>query len=140
MYKSGLCFGFAEPGWLHGWILLSTVDHWMTCTIMERLGLGKIKHSFCSLSFKHICFNGAPLAGSFHSDVYAMLSSLQATGATTPAKLKLSPSESETSMAWAEPSPVYMGKLLPSVLGRYFMEVGTPAFWVINSTSRLDHN
>lgn len=138
MYKAGLCFGSAELGRLHGWTLLSGVGHWMTCAVMEPVGLGKTKHSFfCPSPFKCICCNGAPLAGSFHNDVYAMLGFPQATGATTPAKLKLSPSKGETSMAWAEPPPVYAEKLLPAVLGRYFMEVWTLPFRVINSTNRL---
>ena len=117
---------------------MSAVDHWMTGAVMEPMGLGKTKHSFfCSMPFKCICCDGAPLAGSFHTDVYTMLVFPQGTGAATPAKLKLSPSKGETSMAWAEPPPVYAEKLLPAVLGRYFMEVWTLPFWVINSTNRL---
>lgn len=138
MYESGRCFGLAELGWLHGWTLLSAVDHWMRCAVMEPMGLGKTKHSvFCPSPFKRICCNGAPRAGSFHSDVCAMLGSPQATQATTPAKLKLSPSKDETSMAWAESPLVYAENLLPALLRRYFVEVWTLLFWVINSTKRL---
>ncbi|KAK4817694.1 hypothetical protein QYF61_025786 [Mycteria americana] len=84
-----------------------------------------------------ICGNGAPLAGSFHSNVCAVLGSPPATVATTPAKLKLSPSKGETSVAWAEPPAGYTEKLFPAVLGKYFLEVRTLPLWVINSTNRL---
>lgn len=137
MYKAGLCFALAELGRLHGWTVLSTADYWMTCH-QGAHGSGKTKHSFfCPSPFKCICCNGAQLAGSLHTDVYIMLGFPQATGAMTPAKLKLSPTKGETSTTWAEPPPVYTEKLLPAVLGRYFMEVRTLSFWVFNRTNRL---
>lgn len=55
--------------------------------------------------------------------------------ATTPAKLKLSPSETETSMAREELPPVYTEKLFPD-LRKYFMEVWTLPFWII--TAQID--
>lgn len=49
--------------------------------------------------------------------------------AMIPAKLKLSPSEFDTSMLREELPPVYTEKLFP-VLRKNFMEVWTLPFWV----------
>lgn len=131
MYESELCFGSAElgclDGHLHGWTLLSAVDHWMTWPSWNPWIWGRQN----SPSAKCIHCSKASLPHSFSSSGMPCLD-LQGHRATTPAKLQLSPSETETSMAREELLPVYTKKLFPD-LSKYFMEVWTLPFWIITA-------